>query len=49
MIAVTLNYLITFYLIGNIATIMILSIVTYFYKKISSVWIVFGGAIIGYF
>ena len=49
MIAVTLKLSYTFLFDWKYSTIMILSIlVSYFYNKISSIWIVFGGSIIGY-
>ena len=50
MIAVTLKLSYNFLFDWRNAFIMMLSIViSYFYKKISSVWIVIGGATIGYF
>ena len=50
MIAVTLKLSYNFLFDWKYAFIMMLSIViSYFYKKISSVWIVIGGATIGYF
>ena len=49
MIAVTFKLLYNFLFDWKYSTIMILSIVvSYFYKKISSIWIVLGGSIIGY-
>ena len=49
MIAVTLKLSYNFLFDWKYSTIMILSIVvSYFYKKISSIWIVCGGSIIGY-
>ena len=48
MIAVTLKLSHNFLFDWKYSTIMILSIiVSYFYKKVSSIWIVFGGSIIG--
>ena len=50
MIAVTLKLSYNFLFDWRFTFIMMLSIViSYFYKKISSVWIVIGGATIGYF
>ena len=50
MIAVTLKLSYDFIFNWKYCTIMIISIViSYFFKKISSVWIVIGGAAIGYF
>ena len=49
MIAVTLKLSYNFLFDWKYCTIMILSIiVSYFFKKVSSIWIVFGGAAIGY-
>jgi chromate transporter len=49
MIAVTLKLSYNFLFDWRYAFIMMLSIViSYFYKKISSIWIVIGGSIIGY-
>ena len=49
MIAVTLKLSYNFLFDWKYCTIMVLSIVVaYFFKKISSIWIVFGGAAIGY-
>ena len=49
MLAVTLKLSYNFLFDWKYSTIMILSIVvSYFYKKISSIWIVCGGSIIGY-
>ena len=49
MIAVTLKLSYDFLFDWKYSTTMILCIiVSYFYKKFSSIWIVFGGSIIGY-
>ena len=49
MIAVTLKLSYNFLFDWKYCTIMVLSIVVaYFFKKVSSIWIVFGGAAIGY-
>ena len=49
MIAVTLKLSYTFLFEWKYCTIMVLSIiVSYFFKKISSIWIVLGGAALGY-
>jgi chromate transporter len=49
MIAVTLKLSYNFLFDWKYCTIMILSItISYFFKKVSSIWIVFGGAAIGY-
>ena len=49
MIAVTLKLSYDFLFDWKYCTIMVLSIVVaYFFKKVSSIWIVFGGAAIGY-